>query len=427
MTRSVRIILFAAATLATCPIRAQELPTWATEPAKPFAVPQHNSGITGTVICADTHLPARNAVVAVQGLPSTDRGTQPQNASGSTLTASDGTYSIGGLPSGRYTVTVVLPGYLTEIHQALQDGMNKVFRSGKEPEAVPNGQPPVRTVWLSDGQTQQFDVLLQRGAALSGHVRYPDGAPASQVMLMLEDGTHAPATDNETRMEQNILANVESQFTKRSLGPDDRGGFRLSGLQPGKYRLAVLQPSNRDSKHDQDGVQTGYMGGVSPDPSATRFYAGNTTHSAKAQVFDLHPGEEIGDIDITLPLNAFHAIRGSIRAADGRIPNGALISLVDTTDPSTAFSASTGDDGTFRFPQVPAGSYRLTCDHATISKMVPLPAPSGGERAIYSNAFAAQTVLVNVSSEDVNNVELSLQEIPLTDELKSINSLGQSR
>jgi hypothetical protein len=420
MTRSLRLVCLTALTLAAIPLSAQAK----TEAALDTPTLPHNGRITGTVLCADTHLPARGAVVAIQGLPSTDGGMQSQNASGSTITASDGTYSIGSLPSGRYTAIVVLPGYLTEMHQALQDAANMVFRHAKDTEAIHTGEPPVRTLWLGDGQTLQFDVLLQRGSALSGHIRYPDGAPASQVMLMLEDGTHVPATDNETRMEQNIMANVESQFTKQSLRPDDRGWFRLFGLQPGKYRLAVLQPSNHETRNGRDGVQvTGDHGGVSPDPYATRFYAGNTTHNAKAEVFDLHPGEEISDIDITLPLNAFHTIRGSIRATDGRIPNGALLALVDTTDPASAFSAATEDDGTFRFPQVPAGSYRLTCDHATISKTVPLPAPSGGEREIYTNAFAAQTLLVNVSSDDVNNVEFSLQEIPLTDELKYINAL----
>jgi hypothetical protein len=415
--------------LSTLAAKAQDAPVIPSEgvavmaPAKPPAAPPYDARITGTVVCADTHSTARGAVVSIQGLPSANEGTQPQNASGSTLTASDGTYSISGLPSGRYIVIVVLPGYLTEIHQVLQDGMNRVFRPGKDAVAIHTGEPPLRTLWLGDGQTLQFDVLLQRGAALSGHIRYPDGAPASQVMLMLEDATHLPATDNDTRMEQNILANVESQFTKQSLRPDDRGSFRLFGLQPGKYRLAVLQPSNRESKHDRDGVQIGYLGGISPDPSATRFYAGDTTHSAKAQVFDLHPGEEIGDIDITFPLNAFHAIRGSIRATDGRIPSGAILSLVDTTDPATAFSATAKDDGTFRFPQVPAGSYRLTCGQATISHTVPLPT---GEGMIYTNAFAAQTMPVNVSSDDVNGVEFSLQEIPLTDELKFINTLSQS-
>jgi hypothetical protein len=420
MTRSLRLICLAALTLAALPLSAQD------KSGAPLDMPTppHSGRITGTVLCADTQLPARGAVVAVQGLPSTDGGMQPENASGSAITASDGTYSIGSLPSGRYTVIVVLPGYLTEIHQALQDAANTVFRHAKDTEAVHTAEPPVRTLWLGDVQALQFDVLLQRGAALSGHIRYPDGSPASQVMLMLEDGTRAPATDNETRMEQNILANVESQFTKQSLRPDDRGWFRLFGLQPGKYRLAVLQPSNHEARNGRDGVQvTGDHGGPSPDPYATRFYAGNTTRSAKAEVFDLHPGEEISDIDITLPLNAFHAIRGSVRATDGRIPGGALLSLVDTTDPANAFSGAIEDDGTFRFPQVPAGSYRLTCDKAAISKQVPLTAPSGGERTIYTNAFAAQTLLVNVSSEDVNNVEFSLKEIPLTDELKYINAL----
>ena len=91
-------------------------------------------------------------------------------------------------------------------------------------------------------------MTLERGAAVSGHVLYSDGSPATQVSIDVEDTRAKPAASNKP--EDNINVGMVSRmlFTHQSSGTDDQGRFRIAGLRPGKYRVAAVQANAGSSK-----------------------------------------------------------------------------------------------------------------------------------------------------------------------------------
>src|SRR4051812_33346710 len=94
MTRSVRLILFAAVALYLPHLRTQEPPpTPPVEPARPPVPLPRDARITGTVLCADTHRFARGASVIATPIPAANGATPGDGGiPGMGRVASDGTY-----------------------------------------------------------------------------------------------------------------------------------------------------------------------------------------------------------------------------------------------------------------------------------------------------------------------------------------------
>jgi hypothetical protein len=385
---------------------------------------QATGNLRGTVLCADTGMPARGAIISVNPVPGED-GSVPQLENSIAFTTGNGSYRLENLPPGLYEILIILPGYLSTV----EDTLNEAARRIKDPPLMTLKQNIAATrasmlrrhnvVSVISGQTVVYDAQLQRGAALSGHIRYADGSPAQQVTLELQKTTNKAPTDGAAQMEQNFIANLEGEYTGQSLHPDDRGNFRLFGLGPGKYRLAVLQNSAGASQNP--GETAGGSDGVRANPFSSRFYAGDTFHPSDATVFDLSPGQEVGDIVITLPLDAFHSVRGSVLAPEGSAPSHISLKLTSTADPHQQFFADAKADGTFLFPQITTGTYSLTCTSATTSHQVKMPGNENAVGMVYTREFAASPLSVVVAAQDLTGLVLILHEIPLSTTLKYIN------
>ena len=67
---------------------------------------------------------------------------------------------------------------------------------------------------------------------------------------------------------------------------DDRGVFRIAGLTPGKYRISVVINHH----------------GASSVAGPLTVYANEAIAEAKARVVEVGEGDEIGDMDISIPL-----------------------------------------------------------------------------------------------------------------------------
>src|SRR6185369_13089123 len=87
-------------------------------------------------------------------------------------TALDGSFLIPNVPPGSYYVTATLGGYPSP-------------RLGHEDEGdalppAPAGKPPVSDlkITVQTDQAASIDIRLERGAAVSGTVRFDDGSPA---------------------------------------------------------------------------------------------------------------------------------------------------------------------------------------------------------------------------------------------------------
>jgi len=115
------------------------------------------------------------------------------------------------------------------------------------------------------------------------------------------------------------------QTTAWGTQTDDHGTFELAGLLPGRYMIHVYA--------------------WSPERAAP----------LKPMEVALPAGKDLDDVKIEMPGTG--EVKGSVRDAKGHPIAGAQLSLEDGAQGQSAIAA---DDGTFSFPWVAAGEYRVT-------------------------------------------------------------------
>jgi hypothetical protein len=292
--------------------------------------------VTGHVYCADTNAPARMARVRLESAndPRMHEGRNPQPSSdmpmgGIVQTALDGSFVIPDVPPGAYYVIPALRGYLSP-------------RTGHEDDdealpPAPTGKPPVATskITVQADQATSIDIRLERGAAVSGTIRFDDGSPAV--------GLHVGPvhiTQSETKSSYSAEFGVQGDVVT-----NDLGHYRISGMHGGRYAVEALLshvdlvPTANRGAHFSDMLR-----------SVLIIYSGDTTRKSAAASFKLSPGEERTGEDITLPLSKLHTISGVVTAArDGHPINAGNLALMspednelvtDAESPATAPSTS---------------------------------------------------------------------------------------
>lgn len=295
--------------------------------------PAQSSQVSGTVMCDDTQGPARDAGVELIRMDKKLAGHFVANPF-SAHTDIYGRFVIPRVPNGTYVLLVSYAGYLSPL-ELRNPAINHNGRWVDDllAEAKAHGEQVVTV----SGNTTAPTVTLTRSASFSGHVRYADGAPASNVGLVVEDAV----TGDE------ILPSHHSDRVT-----DDFGHFRLSGFPTGRYRVAALVPY-------QASQSTSPTYPSREDVSDLRLYSGDTLHAGEAKLYTLHPPEAANDIEITIPLGVFHTVQGAVVAPDGAPINGGEITLTDNKDEDIAFTVFPDMQGEFTIGNVPAGTYTL--------------------------------------------------------------------
>ena len=301
--------------------------------------------VTGHVYCADTNAPSRVASVQLEPVKDTKRsgtshfsGDAP--ASGISRTGFDGSFTLAKVPPGSYYVVASAQGYLSPMPN--DDESDDV-----EPQPPP-GQPAVviPRVDVQADQAASIDIRLERGAAISGAVRFDDGSPASGVMVMV---LH--------RSKDKWVPSTPQMPFAAPIPPatDDVGHYRISGLRDRDYVLmAILSRTDFESR----GARTTGLFGV--ERSSLRIYSGDTPHISDAVPIKLGPGEEHSGEDITIPLSKFHSISGVVTATgDGHAINSGHLAIEDPNDKEDIVDAELGSDGAFHLEGVPEGTYTL--------------------------------------------------------------------
>lgn len=202
-------------------------------------VPVGTSVIKGTVTAADTGRPVRGVRVTVNGNTSPltslltpparagGAGTAPlgrgglvaptrgesfqvsgsMNASRTALTDAQGMFVIDHLPAGQYSISASRTTYLTTSY-------------GQKRPAGPGS-----TMAVTEGQTVAVSLQMVRGGVISGTVFSEDGEPMAQTQVQV----------------WRLAMNNGIKRLQRSNGAstDDRGAYRISGLQPGDYLVSA--------------------------------------------------------------------------------------------------------------------------------------------------------------------------------------------
>jgi protocatechuate 3,4-dioxygenase beta subunit len=287
---------------------------------------------SGRVTLAGSNTPVSGARVLLLLIPTT-RPTGPMGPPQQATTDQDGRFGFDRIPPGNYRF------------DAQKTGLASVDSSRAPTVTIAAGQS------LNDIRLQ-----LQKGAAITGKVFDPNGEPLSDARVVVLRRMPMPAGAAPRG-----LPSLPRLIPVPSPGAqtNDLGEFRVSGLAPDEYFVAVTPrsmtlfgPAWSSPVRDQKAART---------TLPTTYYPGTTDQTA-AQPIAVAAGAEVGNIFLTMrPVPAFR-ISGVVVDEDGKPVGDAIVMLMG--DPrSGALMGPVGNstsraDGLFNIEDVPAGSYR---------------------------------------------------------------------
>lgn len=331
-------------------------------PAETNALPPTGT-VTGHVYCGDTRRPARLARVTLRAVPDANRSRGRNSdviigGSSSSTTDMDGGFRIAHVRPGRYYVDAFLPGYVSPM-----SAVDRRDLSNPSDAAQERVRSEVQIVEVTENDSASAEIILERGAAISGVVRFEDGSPASNVLMSVVPVPDGKNTSHSST--QNDLT-AESNFYQSSR-TDDRGRFRLTGLLPNTYLLAAnvsLPSSAYVAPMKMSNGREYYL----TRSISTRIYAPSSFHKKDAMKFSVVSGEERNDAEMTLPLSGLHMISGHFAGTLAPDSHGRRsVALKDNDDPSFTRTAYVEDDGTFKIEEVPDGNYTITAGNSGAS------------------------------------------------------------
>lgn len=390
----------------------------ARDTAQTRPAPLGTASISGTVSVAGSGQPARKVRVNLSG--------EELRGSRSTSTDDQGRFSFTALPAGRFNLSVAKPGHVTVSYGQRRPGT------------------PGTPIQLADGQ--QFEARLQipRGSVLTGVVldEHGEATPGTQVRAMRY------ALQNGRRTLQSAGAGTT----------DDRGIYRIYGLQPGEY-VVCATPRNTAVVNAIGQLPPGFgqnigpllenLGAAGADARAVQerlaavqaaaaqqaeqsmgyapvCYPG-TTSVAQAGSVALAIGEERPGVDFQLQLVPLARVEGTVISATGAPVQNVQVSLVDAqgrTPIGVTSTARVDANGNFRLNGVAPGQYRLQArmqaggGRGAVQGAI-LQGMLGGGRGGRGGQMAAQqrpepeiywaAMDLNVDGRLVSNVALTLQ------------------
>jgi hypothetical protein len=365
--------------------------------------------ISGKVVCADTHTPARGARIMVVPIGATGTEAtfaQPHMAN----TALDGTFRVSHLPPGEYAVIAAAAGYLSPL-----DGV--IARRSDDSKAASDAllQEKAPLVRIRGQEAASVEIELQRGAILTGKVVYSDGSPATQLRVLLQNVAIAKSEGKPDDL-YDVGASMDPVLLRQVTRTDDQGHFRISGIPGGRYRLAIIQ-------NLEVGMNFGEAMFENLNPGITRndklaFYSGNTTHRKDAKVYELRPGDAVDGIEVVLPLAGIHSVQGVATSKDGARLNFGVVNLSDTTDSNIKLHTNIREAGEFRFIGIPEGIYEIRITHGLIVENS-TNVEFTEEQVLFSDqfkplrAFAETKIAVTVQTTDIDDLAVMLADTKL--------------
>jgi len=286
-----------------------------------------------------------------------------------TATDASGRFSFTGLPPGRYLVDAATGAFLPASF-----GQRKPGRPGTPIELV-------------DGQRLDLTVSMTRGSAITGTVVDELGDPL--VRARVQALRYIINQNGVKRLR--VVGQVET---------DDRGVYRLFGLDPGDYHVSAI-PGSADSEPTRIGVaeSPGFEVGLTaqpgggrdavapmaagqPDPGgdaedlAPTYYPRSATGAGSLPVTVDGVSERSG-IDIAVLAIHNGTIHGSIIGMPASLPVQVLLHNPDGSEPPTSLTTMVGPSGEFTLNNVAPGQYMVYAQ--TLPTAVPqAPGPANG-------------------------------------------------
>jgi hypothetical protein len=273
--------------------------------------------VAGTVVDSVTGKGVARATLLLEAVD------KAKHHTATTVSGDDGSFSMVEVDAGQYRLTTRRGGYLESAYGARRHG----WRGS--------------VLTLEPGQTLKIEDKLVPAAVISGTVRNREGEPVENAHVVLARRT---AEYGRPRLE-----GTDSTDT------DDRGQYRLRGLEAGRYYvLAEVRQQEWDTvDHSPDGSKAG-------EADVTTWYPG-APDSSGASALTASAGAVLDGIDITLLRSRGFRVTGRVVGHPfGSRPPLTLLPLTDfdigDLHPHTTVKDASGD---FEFRNVPSGAYRL--------------------------------------------------------------------
>jgi len=300
-------------------------------------------------------------------------GGEPLPALGA-VTDAEGRYRITDVAPGAYRVSVFAPAYAVE--------------GERDPSS------PGKTINLAEGDNVEgLDFALARGAVITGKVTDDKDRP------VIAAPVNAYKFDPDGNRQRLNLFNP--MYTRWET--DDRGVYRIFGLEAGRYLVAV--------GFDYSGRKT--SGGYRPT-----FYPG-AADEAQAKVVEVESGGEAANVDVRVSaLAKSYVVTGRVIDADSGEPvPGVTVDYSPVIGGGFGFGTSmrvTNALGEFRFENVPPNSYGACVIYsdaqglgaATFGPQVKFDVVDSDVSGLEINAYRGATISGVVAVEGSNDPAL---------------------
>jgi protocatechuate 3,4-dioxygenase beta subunit len=329
-------------------------PTGAAAPGMPGprergAARSGTASLRGRIISSQTGTPLRRAQVVVNSTEGRMRRVA--------TTDGEGRYEFRELPAGRFSISAIKAGYVTQ-----QYGQRRPFEPGTP-------------VSLADGESvERIDFALQSGSVITVRVTDDFNEPLAGAQIQVQRFQYG--TDGHRRL------------TGAPGGPgfmsvtDDRGEYRAYGLMPGEYVVSATVRSSGDALDNPDDTTNGF---------APTYFPG-TVSVADAQPVSVGAGEE-RSVQFALVAARLSRISGTVMTSEGVPAAGAQVMV--TTRQGNGGSSSGGGrvaaDGAFSISGIAPG------EHSIDVRPQMRPGQTGGEFA---------SVPVTVSGSDITGMRI---------------------
>ncbi len=270
----------------------------------------------------------------------------------SALAGIDGSFSLEKVPAGTYYVVAQLPGYQSPLSK-----FSQAERMLAKPDTLKAVESAAEKIVVAPDQAAHVELRLERGASLSGSVRYDDGSPAPGVTPILI------SQERDGKWKDLALTLVPAPT-------DDRGRFRFYGLPPGKYAVKAALPTMQAST----GLGSGSVAMHMNMGDALVVYSGGVVREKDVKAVEVGSGDEVDGIEILFPLAGLHAIAGTVVAKSDNHPvNAGTVSLLDSETNSVVRAVMLDHEGNFRLNYVPEGQYTLKVNGAADAEKTDSP------------------------------------------------------
>ncbi len=197
----------------------------------------------------------------------------------------DGFYRITNVPPGNYEVVPTVPAF---VPAESRDARAKHILVG------------------DDDNVEGVNFALVRGGVITGRITDADGRPLIQQQVTIFRENSFNQLPQQPQIQRPIFPTTVAQT-------DDRGIYRVYGLQVGRYKVA----SGRSDEN--------FVGGTNPGRSTYKqAFHPDVTEQDKAKVIEVTEGSEATDVDITLG-RALQTFTATGRVIDGErglpVPN----------------------------------------------------------------------------------------------------------